>query len=295
MNPPAARISIIVPAYNAARFVAATLSSIRAQTVGDFEVIVVDDGSTDDTVQVVAPFLADSRFRLIRQANGGLVAARNAGAAHAKGEFVAFLDADDVWRPWLLERAMEAMRDPRVGLYHADALSFDADGVEGGPVVTNRWRKLDDARRRILLRQEHVICPTNVVRRAALPEPPFDERFNRLGAEDRDLWLTILSAGWAHHYDSEVVALYRMHPGSMSNNTSRMLQARLRLVDKHARDAQERSQALSEIHLANGDELRVGNLLAAWRSYGRAWRHGAAPGRVLRHAFVAVRIKVSDH
>jgi len=289
---PVPRVSVVVPAYNAGRYIAATLRSIQAQTLHDFEVVVVDDGSTDDTPQVVQPFLADSRFTLVHQANGGLVAARNAGLSRARGPFVAFLDADDAWRPTLLERAMVAMRDPRVGLYHGDALTIDEAGREGGPIATQRWRNLDDAWRKILLRQEHVVCPTNVVRRAALPDPAFDERFNRLGAEDRDLWLSILAAGWTHHYDREVVALYRTHAGSMSRQTSRMLQARLRLAHKHARDATELRSVLAEIHLAHGDEIREARLLASWSSYARAWWLGAGTGRVARHAAVAARSRL---
>jgi glycosyltransferase involved in cell wall biosynthesis len=102
-------ISIVVPVYNKARSVERSLASIAAQTHRDFEVIVVDDGSTDGSSDVVAAF-PDPRFRVVRQANAGPGAARNHGLSLAKGEVVAFLDADDEWMPEYLERNLAALQ-----------------------------------------------------------------------------------------------------------------------------------------------------------------------------------------
>jgi len=96
------KVSVVIPLYNKAPYVERALHSIRAQTLGDFEVIVVDDGSTDDGASVVTQY-SDSRVRLISQPNAGPGPARNAGIAEAKGEFIAFLDADDEWLPTYLE------------------------------------------------------------------------------------------------------------------------------------------------------------------------------------------------
>ncbi|MDB5418770.1 MAG: glycosyl transferase family 2 [Phenylobacterium sp.] len=103
-------VSVIVPAYNAQAFVGRTLASLRAQTLSDFEAIVVDDGSSDATAAVVSEAMAaDPRFRLIRQANGGVAVARNRALAEARGRYVANLDSDDLWRPQFLERTVAAL------------------------------------------------------------------------------------------------------------------------------------------------------------------------------------------
>ena len=102
--------SVIMPAYNRAAFIGAALHSVVAQTLGDWECIVVDDGSTDGTCAVVREMAAkEPRIRLIEQANAGPGAARNKGAAAATGKYLAFLDSDDLWMPWALETYREAL------------------------------------------------------------------------------------------------------------------------------------------------------------------------------------------
>jgi glycosyltransferase involved in cell wall biosynthesis len=103
------RVSVVVPLYNKEPYVQRALESIAAQTFADFEAIIVDDGSSDRGPEIAAAF-TDARFRLIRQANSGPAGARNRGIAEARGEFLAFLDADDAWRPGYLARAMEVFR-----------------------------------------------------------------------------------------------------------------------------------------------------------------------------------------
>lgn len=106
--------SIIIPLYNKEAYVVKTLQSVLQQTYKDFEVILVDDGSTDNSVAVIQPYLEDPRFRLISQANQGVSAARNKGIDHAQFALIAFLDADDLWHPQYLEehrRAWESLED----------------------------------------------------------------------------------------------------------------------------------------------------------------------------------------
>src|SRR5262249_39213835 len=102
-------VSVVLPAYNAERTIAASLASIAAQTVTELEVIVVDDGSTDDTIRV-AKSTDRGDLRVISQANAGHAAARNTGVSAARGRYVAFLDADDLWLPEKLERQMDEIR-----------------------------------------------------------------------------------------------------------------------------------------------------------------------------------------
>ncbi|MBV1799994.1 glycosyltransferase [Siccirubricoccus sp. G192] len=113
----AIRVSVIIPAYNAARSLPRTIDSVLAQTVPPAEIIVVDDGSADETAAVAEAY--GDRVRVIRKPNGGPASARNLGAREATGEWLALLDADDQWLPEKLERQLPYTRPPEVGLVHA--------------------------------------------------------------------------------------------------------------------------------------------------------------------------------
>lgn len=103
-------VSIVVPAYNVARWLPATIESVLAQTYGDWELIIVDDGSCDGTSAIAEAYVCrDRRVRLIRKSNGGLSSARNAGMSVASGEYIAFLDADDIWLPRKLEQQVKCL------------------------------------------------------------------------------------------------------------------------------------------------------------------------------------------
>ncbi|MBC7843292.1 MAG: glycosyltransferase family 2 protein [Gemmatimonadaceae bacterium] len=130
------RISVVIPAYNAARFLSDTLASVRAQTLDVHEIVVVDDGSADDTAQVAATF----GCRVIRQANGGVCAARNTGILAATGDWIALLDHDDVWLPHKLERQkLAAELCPDVGSVATDFLRARADGSESSCLDDPRY------------------------------------------------------------------------------------------------------------------------------------------------------------
>lgn len=127
---PKPMVSVIVPALNAARWIERTLASVQRQTVRDIEIIVVDDGSTDETAAIVRGAMRDDRrIRLIRQANGGVGRARNAGIAVARAPFVAPIDADDLWHPTRLERHLEAFAaaDEGVALVYSPFVRIDED------------------------------------------------------------------------------------------------------------------------------------------------------------------------
>jgi glycosyltransferase involved in cell wall biosynthesis len=131
------KVSIIIPLYNKAPYVRRALDSIAAQTLADFEVIVVDDGSTDDGAAIVAGY-SDARFRMIHQANAGPGAARNAGLAQARGEFIAFLDADDEWLPNYLQESVSKLESLGPGV-----ASLTSGYIEypSGASTESMWRK----------------------------------------------------------------------------------------------------------------------------------------------------------
>jgi GT2 family glycosyltransferase len=140
------KVSVIIPTFNRSRFLGEALDSVLVQSHRDFEVIVIDDGSTDGTPELVAEYAArDDRIRSHRQANAGVSRARNAGLDLAKGDHIAFLDSDDAWQPWHLELMLAGLaRHPNVGLIWAEADLVDESGrivaSPGLPVLLSAYR-----------------------------------------------------------------------------------------------------------------------------------------------------------
>src|SRR5436190_9018266 len=117
-------VSVVIPTYNYARYLGAAIDSALQQTHAPLEVIVVDDGSTDDTPRLLDGY--GDRIRVIRQKNSGVAAARNAGVREARGELIAFLDSDDLWKPRKLELQIARFEaDPGLGLVHCGAETLD--------------------------------------------------------------------------------------------------------------------------------------------------------------------------
>ena len=182
------RVSVIIPAYNAGDRVCEAIESAAAQTYSDFEIIVVDDGSTDDTERKVKRF--GGRVRYLRQENQGVSAARNFGIRASGGEYVAFLDADDLWNRDKLERQVPALEsDARVGLVCSD-WTLEVKGTVIPSVLSTRPAVRSGYLFREVVRNAFVLTSTVIVRRRYLEDVGgFDERFPT--AEDQDLWLRI--------------------------------------------------------------------------------------------------------
>ncbi len=227
-------VSVLMPVFNAAPYLAEAIESVLQQRYRSFELAVVDDGSTDDSSEIAFRYSrqAPDRVRVLRQANAGLPSARNSAIAMARGDYFALLDADDRWRPEHLGLAMAAFdADPDVGLVHANIRRIDAQG-QPIDVPRRRWDHEPDAYVALALRREHVACPTAVFSRDCVRSVGgFDTQFTGLGCEDRDLWLRIAERYRVHYLDV-VVADYRVHAGGMSRQQARMASARLRLLHK---------------------------------------------------------------
>lgn len=224
-------ISVIIPTYNSARFLPEAVESVLSQTFLPQDVIVVDDGSTDSTEDVLKPFRR--RIHYIRQENQGPAVARNRGIAEAKGDFIAFLDADDVWLPEKLEKQVKVLTErPRIGLVHSHYDHLDMAGgrrlipcsgdVQGffGDCYLQFFRTCGVQIATVLLRKE---CLMKV--------GGFDERIRRASCEDWDLWFRI-----ARHFELAFIdsplALYRVHPTNASKNHLTMLEAELYVIRK---------------------------------------------------------------
>jgi len=193
VRPP--HVSIIVPAYNAAATLGAALDSALAQTYRDFELLAVDDGSTDNTAAILDRY--GESIRVIRQANAGLSAARNAAMKVARGDLAAFLDADDLWLPEMLERTVAVLdSDPACVLAFTDLTLIDSRGVPLSSSLVGHGKDhaptLDE-----MLHSLWPIMPSAVVMRRAVLERigGFNEEFRSYGYEDAWCWMLAREQG----------------------------------------------------------------------------------------------------
>ena len=197
------RASVVIPAYNAPRTIVSTIRSIRAQTEEDWELIVVDDGSSDETPEVVEGLTAeDARIRLIRQENQGVAGARNTGIGEAAADVVAFVDNDDVWLPQYLEAMLGALdAAPDAGLAYTDGWAFDDRRKrifkESAMVLARPPESPAGTREGLLVQLAHsnFILSSAAMRRVALAEVGgFDPSVT--GSDDYDLWVKLALAGY---------------------------------------------------------------------------------------------------
>jgi glycosyltransferase involved in cell wall biosynthesis len=217
------RVSVVIPAYNAERFVSESINSALAQTHSDVEVIVVDDSSTDGTARVLERY--GSEIRVHRQPNAGAATARNAGASLATGEWLAFLDADDLWERTKLERQLA---DSAAAAWaYSNRTNFGSRGDV--PVLQSDVTAMHDGDVFIQLLSENFITSSSVLIRREL--------FRQLGgfntqlrnAEDWDLWLRVAE----RHpiaYCAEPLVRYRFHSGGKSRNHRAMAVARRAII-----------------------------------------------------------------
>lgn len=214
-------VSIIIPAFNAARFIPETIRSVAAQTHRNLEIIAVDDGSTDDTREVLRAFCEeDPRIRLIEQANSGVSAARNAGARLARGEFLGFLDADDTLPPGAVEAILRKFAsDQSFGLVQSDHMTMDVHSVKDEVIYSfpkEGW-VLDD----LLLLSEgtSIFCVGSwLVKREIFQQSGgFDPRLSN-GADHEFYFRTAKLCKFGRV--PEVGFYYRMHAANMHSNVA---------------------------------------------------------------------------
>jgi len=222
------KVSVIIPAYQDADHIRAAVDSGLAQTYADREVIVVDDGSTDDTLKVLAAY--GDAVRVISQPNRGPSAARNRGIQQAQGEWVAFLDADDTWLPEKLARQMPLFqKGDGVGLVCSDTYFVDSQGLRprtgfmDNPPCAGRVLKT-------IFTASFIPTSTVVVRKACLDQVGgFDEGLRT--CEDLDLWLRI-AAEWEIDFVAEPLARYRISDGQLSSQRVNMLKGLAAVLDR---------------------------------------------------------------
>jgi hypothetical protein len=281
-----------MPAFNAASLLPQAIASVAAQTLREVELILVDDCSTDDTAMVARGLLERGGLRgeVIRlPANGGPAVARNAGVARARGTYVAFLDADDVWLPEKLE-LQAALLDahPSVTLCGCQADWVDATGRVVGPLYQGLPDLVPDGWKRLLWNC-FVATPCAMARRADLGLHPFDPAL-RVG-EDRDLWIKLASNGTVGLVP-RCMARILVSPGSfMARHTELVRRCTWPMVERHlasfadALTPFDRLRARASLHSQVGKSLSAapGQYLASGRHLLVAALSGFRPLDNLRH------------
>jgi len=226
-------VSVVIPAYNAERYIGETLQSVLAQTYRDFEVVVVDDGSTDGTREIVRRY--GERVRLIEQPNSGPSAARNRGIREARGEFIAFVDSDDLWLPEKLTLQMPLFADDEVGLVYCRAARVDA---EGRALNESSGRKPQGWVFEDFLLRNH--CPTSgaVVRREAFERCGYFPE-DMVWAEDWHLWLRI-AREYRFAAVEEVLTHHRVHGGALTRRHWEMYRGARSVLESALTDSDPR-------------------------------------------------------
>jgi glycosyltransferase involved in cell wall biosynthesis len=231
-------ISIVIPAYNAEAFIAEAIESVLAQDYQIREIIVVDDGSTDNTPGVLESY--QNRIRFIRQSNAGLGTARNTGIAAANGELIAFLDADDRWLPEKLSKQYKCLiHNPKAGLVHTDLLEWRPQESSQTHREIGRG-EFQGSCLPSLIQNNRVLPSTVLVKKECLDRVGnFDPQ--PTGVEDWDLWLRI-AREYEFAYVAEPLVLYRMHDANMSANSLRMRSGEFYVLQKTLTNMPELTQ-----------------------------------------------------
>jgi teichuronic acid biosynthesis glycosyltransferase TuaG len=213
-------VSVVMPAYNAAPYIAEAIASVQAQTYQNWELLVVDDGSTDDTAAIVQHYSAiDDRIKYIYQKNARQSRARNNGIAQAIGNYIAFLDSDDVWFPEKLQLQLQVLADTAIDLVFGEAAVFEKQFHKDITTVLGAGQGLYEGIQGLsaFLAKNQIPMLTVVVRKEALARVGnFTEDNKFPNAEDYHLWLKMLLENCSFYGMPTVLGAYRVHAASIS-------------------------------------------------------------------------------
>jgi glycosyltransferase involved in cell wall biosynthesis len=285
-------VSIVIPAYNNAKFLPEAIESVLDQTYKDYEIIVVDDGSTDNTKEVLAPYF--DKIKYIQQQNQGAGNARNTGIRHSQGEYIAFLDADDVWLPEKLHIQINYLNNnPRIAMVYSLSYSMSEDGKQ--IKKKGKWGRTLPSENLFDVLFLHNIIPTStvVVR---------NEVFNTIGlfdeslinSQDRDLWLRIARelnvAGI-----SKLLSKYRHTSGSLRKNKGAIEFIR-RVIEKHYKLSIDLGRPISttlykkalarSFFRAGKRHLRAGDKEKALENFFLSLKYSAFNFRTIKYFFI---------
>jgi teichuronic acid biosynthesis glycosyltransferase TuaG len=208
-----------MPAYNAEKYIGESINSVIRQTYQNWELVIVDDGSTDNTKQIIDRYKThESRIKYIYQENGRQGKARNNGIRNSTGDFIAFLDADDLWDKNKLAIQINLIEQVQADLIYANCYLFDEDKVVGKTELKQNIVKGNEAIKTLVENNQiailTVLCRRNIIEKVN----GFTEKLDIQNAEDYHLWLRLLLAGYIFYSDDTIVAGYRQHAGAVTND-----------------------------------------------------------------------------
>lgn len=210
-------VTIITPCYNSADFVRLTINSVLEQTYTNWELIIIDDKSKDDTCKVIEEYAQQhSNIRLIKLAqNGGVANARNVGLEEAKGKYIAFLDSDDIWMKEKLAKQVAYMEAQSLPMTFCAYHRID----EAGAIISKKIGVPDSVTYRQLLSHNLIIFSTSLTLKTVIGET----RFKKAGHEDWIFWLDIFKKPFSGYGINEPLVLYRIRQGSVSSNKLKVI------------------------------------------------------------------------
>lgn len=277
------KVSVIIPTYNRAKYVIEALESVLNQTYKNYEIVIVDDGSTDNTREVLRQYLADDRITYIYEKNGGPASARNVGIKHSTGEHIAFLDSDDLWLPDKLVYQVEYLKTHcDVGIVFTDAKAF---GEDLGPVNAARAEfrfRFHNPSFKLLMWGNYMPTPTVMLRRACIDKVGcFDESSDlRIGGEDYELWLRIARVFKIGHLDQVLVKIRFSQDSLLGINLDKSFDVELNTISRIIRHyptipdeiGETRRQILARIYFKYGQiDLKAGNYQGARNKFAKAF------------------------
>jgi len=222
-------VSIIIPVYNGEKTIRETIQSVLSQSFRNIEIIVINDGSTDSTVEIVKSIL-DSRLQIFSYPNAGLAASRNRGIKYCKGQFISFIDADDLWTVDKLAcqyQALQTHKNAALAYSWTDYIDANGKFLKAGRRIT----AMGDAYSKLVLWNFLENGSNPLIRADVLNEVGgFDESL--AAAEDWDMWLRLSAAGGEFVCVERVQILYRVSANSMSNNLKRQEAASLKVIER---------------------------------------------------------------
>lgn len=292
------KVSVIIPTYNTAQYITEAIDSVLNQTYEHYEIIVIDDGSTDNTKEALKDY--KNKIKYIYKHNGGPASARNAGIKNSIGENIAFLDADDLWLPQKLEKQVEYFKThPDVGLTFSAYLAFDENKSEKRPNIKEKIISKDAF---INLWWDNFLGTLTVmVRKACFDKVGiFDESKDIEGSEDSEMWLRI-ARNYRMGYINEPLARYRIRTGGHNRcNVDRAYRAKEVVLKRYWSDVKERgnyskkkiNQRLSRHYFCYGMKyFTKGDLKRARHQLGKAIKYDLLESRGSIYFYLATFLK----
>lgn len=288
--PDAPKISVVIPAYNAAAFIVETLDSVFRQTFENYEVILVNDGSTDtaDLKAALIPYF--DKIIYAEQSNSGAAKARNTAICLARGDFLAFLDGDDIWSPEFLASQVNFLEQKNLEMVYCDALLFGEPLFEGRNYMQDAPSDGEVSAAALIGGQCNVITSGTILKKDLLVKNGmFDAEVSSMGMEDFDLWFRLAQNGAKIGYQRKVLLKYRVRPNSLSGSNVRRtertlfayqtIERKYNLTDAETAILNERRQtATAEYHLETGKfHLTEGNYVEAQTHFAEANKYYRKP------------------